>query len=146
LKEPHLTVEENETVDKYINNRFINKHGVDLKIYSQVATGQKKQVLEHLNHKPYKNRYVFHTHTIWDSVLENRSAAFDGFVDMFNKTVAYFLRHTDKQLVITIHPFELAWEEGSYSMLDYINTHFPNLSDNIYFTAFDSCQGLRGCS
>lgn len=132
LQNRDLTSEELKKVDEYINNRLFNNPGIDLKLYSQVATGEKKKVLDYLNRKPYKNRYVFYTHMIWDSVLENQSATFNGFADMFNKTVEYFLKHTDKQLIIKIHPAELVWEKGSYSMLEYIKEHFPKLTDNIY--------------
>jgi len=132
LQNRDLTSEELKKVDEYINNRFFKNMGIDLKLYSQVATGEKKKVMDQLNHKYYKNRYVFYTHTIWDLVSENQSVVFNGFADMFDKTVEYFLKHTDKQLIIKIHPAELIWEKGSYSMLEYIKEHFPKLTDNIY--------------
>ncbi len=132
LKLRDLTSEELKDVDDYINNRFFNNLGIDLMLYNQVATGEKKKVLDNLNRKTYSNRYVFYTHMIWDSVLENQSRAFNGFIDMFNKTVEYFLRNPQKQLVIKVHPAELVWEKGSYSMLDYIRDNFPELTDNIY--------------
>lgn len=132
IKNRDLTHEELREVDEYINNRIVNNLGVDLQRHNQIVAGEKKRVLNHLNSKNYKNRYVLYTHLIWDSVLEKQSEVFSGFIDMFNKTVEYFLKHTDKQLIIKVHPAELVWEKGSYSMLDYIKTHFPELTDNIY--------------
>lgn len=132
LKNRDLTLEELKKVDEYINNRLSNNLGIDLKLHAQVANGDKKKVMDELNSKPYKNRYIFYTHMIWDSALENQSAVFNGFVDMFDKTVEYFLKHTDKQLIIKIHPSELIWEKGSYSMLEHIKKRFSTLTGNIY--------------
>ncbi|MFA5039020.1 MAG: hypothetical protein WC732_05005 [Candidatus Omnitrophota bacterium] len=131
LKTRDLTPQESGKVDDYINRRFFKNLGIDLQLYGEVAAGKKKEVLAGLDKKSYPYRFIFYTHMIWDSVLEKQSAAFKGFADMFDRTMEYFLKHTDKQLIIKIHPAELVWEKGSYSMMDYIKAHFPRLTENI---------------
>lgn len=73
------------------------------------------------------------TSVMWDAQLHYRSNAFPSMLDWVMKTIAYFSRRPDLQLIIRVHPAEVGGMIPSRQRLvDEIRKEFPILPTNIF--------------
>jgi hypothetical protein len=96
------------------------------------------------------------TNVVWDAQLHYPANAFDGMVDWVMHTVAYFKARTDLQLLIRVHPGELAPPGGStvsrQPIAEEIRNAFPDTPKNVFiigpestvstYAAMDKCDSV----
>ena len=73
------------------------------------------------------------TNVIWDAQLHYRANAFPNMMDWVLRTVAYFDRRRDLQLVIRVHPAEVSGAVPSrQGVVDELKARFPTLPPNVF--------------
>ena len=96
------------------------------------------------------------TNVVWDAQLHYPANAFPGMLDWIVKTVAYFRDRPDLQLLIRIHPGEVAPPGGvtksRQPALEEIRHAFPDLPKNVFiippehplstYEAMDRCDSV----
>jgi hypothetical protein len=96
------------------------------------------------------------TNVVWDAQLHYPANAFPGMIDWVTRTVAYFRDRPDLQLLIRVHPGELAPPGGStvsrQPIAEEIRTAFPNMPPNVFiigpestvstYAAMDRCDSV----
>ncbi len=70
------------------------------------------------------------TNVLGDSLTLGRQRITQTMAEMIVKTIGYFIRHPEVQLVIRVHPGEL--NTHGTSMIDVINEAYPVLPENIH--------------
>lgn len=82
------------------------------------------------------------TNVVWDAQLHYPANAFPSMVDWVLRTVAYFKERPDLQLLIRVHPGELAPPGGStvsrQPIAEEIRNAFPQIPDNIFIIGPES--------
>lgn len=75
----------------------------------------------------------------WDAQLHYPANAFENMLEWVFKTIAYFEKRPDLQLLLRIHPAEIRGTVPSQQkLLDEINVRFPKLAPNIHIIAPES--------
>ncbi len=96
------------------------------------------------------------TNVVWDAQLHYPANAFPGMVDWVMRTVAYFRDRPDLQLLIRVHPGELAPPGGStvsrQPIVEEIRSAFPDMPKNVFiigpestvstYAAMDRCDSV----
>lgn len=73
------------------------------------------------------------TNVVWDAQLHYKANAFPGMLDWLARTIAYFARRPDLQLLIRVHPAELTGTLPSRQpVMDEIRRSFPQLPPNVF--------------
>lgn len=73
------------------------------------------------------------TNVVWDAQLHYRANAFSGMLDWLIKTVEYFGKRSDLQLLIRVHPAEISGTVPSQQrVVDELKRAFPRLSHNVF--------------
>jgi hypothetical protein len=73
------------------------------------------------------------TNVVWDAQLHYKANAFPGMLDWLTKTIAYFERRPDIQLLIRVHPAELTGTLPSRQpAVTEIHRVFPRLPNNVF--------------
>lgn len=81
---------------------------------------------------PAKPAIALLTNVVWDAQLHYRTNVFPNMIDWVLKTIAYFSKRPDLQLIIRIHPAERKGTIPSRQpMAEEIARAFPNLPENI---------------
>jgi len=70
------------------------------------------------------------TNVLGDSLTLGRQVFSENMADWIEKTLDYFAKRTDTQLVIRVHPGEMLTHGPS--MVDVVNKRFPQLPENIH--------------
>ena len=82
------------------------------------------------------------TNVVWDAQLHYPANAFPGMVDWVTRTIAYFKSRPDLQLLIRVHPGELAPPGGStvsrQPIAAEIRSVFPDMPGNVFIIEPDS--------
>jgi len=82
------------------------------------------------------------TNVVWDAQLHYPANAFDNMIDWVLKTIVYFSRRPDLQLLIRVHPGELAPPGGSTKsrqpIVEEIRKAFPTLPANVFIVGPES--------
>ncbi len=73
------------------------------------------------------------TNVVWDAQLHYKANAFPGMLDWLIKTIEYFAKRPDLQLLIRVHPAELTGTlRTRQPAVDEIRRAFPHLPPNIF--------------
>jgi hypothetical protein len=73
------------------------------------------------------------TNVVWDAQLHYRANAFANMTDWLMRTIAYFARRPDLQLLVRVHPAEITGAVPSRQpVVDEIRAHFPTLPSNVF--------------
>jgi len=72
------------------------------------------------------------TNVVWESCAEYESRAFPDMLVWIQKTISYFKKRKDLQLVIRVHPAEVTGNKSTQLAIDEIKKMFKNLPDNVY--------------
>lgn len=72
------------------------------------------------------------TNIVWEAYAEYQSRIFPDMLTWIRKTIAYFKKRSDLQLLIRIHPAEEMWNISRQLALDEINKMFPELPSNVF--------------
>lgn len=79
------------------------------------------------------------TNVVWDAQLHYPANAFPNMLDWLNKTISYFARRPDVQLLIRVHPAEITGTLPSHQpAVDEIHKAFPILPNNVFVIPPDS--------
>ena len=79
------------------------------------------------------------TNVIWDAQLHYRANAFPNMMDWLVRTVGYFARRPDLQLLIRVHPAEVTGSVPSRQpVVEEIRAHVPSLPSNVFLIPADS--------
>lgn len=79
------------------------------------------------------------TNVVWDAQLHYRANAFAGMLDWLIKTVEYFGKRSDLQLLIRVHPAEISGTLSSNQrVVDELVRVFPQLPNNVFVIAPES--------
>ncbi len=79
------------------------------------------------------------TNVVWDAQLHYKANAFPSMSDWLSKTIAYFEKHTDLQLLIRVHPAELTGTLPSRQpAMAEIHRAFPQLPSNVFIISPNS--------
>lgn len=70
------------------------------------------------------------TNVLGDSLTLGRQRITQTMAEMIVKTIDYFIRHPDLQLVVRVHPGEL--KTHGTSMVDVIHQNYPDIPENIH--------------
>lgn len=96
------------------------------------------------------------TNVVWDAQLHYPANAFPGMVDWVMRTITYFKGRPDLQLLIRVHPGELAPPGGStvsrQPITAEIRSTFPSMPENVFiigpestvstYAAMDRCDSV----
>ncbi len=96
------------------------------------------------------------TNVVWDAQLHYPNNAFPGMIDWVMRTIAYFRSRPDLQLLIRVHPGELAPPGGStvsrQPIAEEIHSKFPHMPNNVFiigpestvstYAAMDRCDSV----
>lgn len=96
------------------------------------------------------------TNVVWDAQLHYPANAFPGMIDWVMRTIAYFRKRPDLQLLIRVHPGELAPPGGStvsrQPIVEEIRSTFPDMPANVFiigpestvstYAAMDRCDSV----
>lgn len=73
------------------------------------------------------------TNVVWDAQLHYRANAFPGMLDWLIKTVEYFGKRSDLQLLIRVHPAEISGTlPSNQRVVDELKHVFPQLPHNVF--------------
>lgn len=135
LSQLPIKEEERKRVDNYLNKR-IKGLTQDHKMYKDCFKKEKeknlflKLLLESKN--KYSKNFVMYPNLAWDAAIEGGiSDIFKDVFDWIDKTVEFFKKKPDYQLIIRTHPAELVWDECNQSIDEYITKKYSPLPDNI---------------
>lgn len=77
------------------------------------------------------------TNIIWESYAEYKSRVFSDMLIWIKKTIQYFEKRKDLQLLIRIHPAEKQWHVSRQLALDEIKKMFKKLPANVFIINSD---------
>jgi hypothetical protein len=73
------------------------------------------------------------TNVVWDAQLHYPANAFSSMLDWLSKTIAWFARRPDLQLLVRVHPAEVTGAFPSrQKVVDFLAQHFPQLPPNVH--------------
>ena len=73
------------------------------------------------------------TNVMWDAQLHYRANAFPNMLDWMIRTIEYFARRPDLQLLIRVHPAEITGMVPSrQKIVEELQQHFPTLPPNVF--------------
>jgi len=105
VKDTPLTKKQNDAVDNYIQSRI--KHTEDRLVYNFGDYEKPKILKDRLGLEEHKPIYTLFTNVLWDAASSQREIAFENPIEWVIKTIEWFRKHQDKQLIVKIHPAEV---------------------------------------
>jgi hypothetical protein len=86
-----------------------------------------------------KRKVLLLTNVSWDAQLHYKSRIFFDMHDWIEKTIKWFVKHPELDLIIRVHPAEITGKiQSRDQIVDYINKTFSNLPENIVIVGPDS--------
>jgi len=96
-------------------------------------TTEKDKILASLTLDPKKPCVALLTNVLWDAQLHYPANAFSNMMEWLVETIHYFVKRSELQLVIRVHPAELNGRIPSRQLVvNEIAKHFPTLPGNIH--------------
>jgi hypothetical protein len=137
----------NEDISKWQNIEWSGNKEVELKNYLQgrwfgdddwINFNQENPSVNHdsiikkLSIDPNKPCFALLTNVLWDAQLHYPANAFKNMLEWVFETIQFFIKRTDLQLIIRVHPAENTGRIVSrQKIIDEINVKFPDLPKNI---------------
>ncbi len=132
-----LTREENQQLDKYLVERSAGRMSVIN--YWPEKIENRDLIYQMLGMDQAKRTAVLFPNITWDSAVFEQDIAFDGMFDWLDRTIEYFLKHPEFQLVIRAHPAERILPGSTReSVAGYIEKRFPVLPKHIIVVPSES--------
>lgn len=128
-----LKKEEETQLDAYLGERFSGKVGEYL-VYKGDFNNEsaKNYILKSLLKNNYARRYVLYPNVGWDgSIKGDTSEVFENMFDWIDKTIDFFKKNKDKQLIIKSHPAEIVSDGCNITVEEHIIKKHGLLPDNI---------------
>jgi len=124
-----LDEEEKKDLACFLDKREEGSEG-QIALYNYSDT-DKEQLEKQFNFNKYDKTYVMFPNVPWDAALLSADVAFKNVYDWISNTIEFFEDKPKLQLIIKIHPSEIRVMESKRTLLDYINSKFPSLPENI---------------
>ena len=105
VKNKDLSQKELEEINAYLDSRISHKD--DVFVYNFGKETSKKETIENLGLDADKPIYTLFTNVLWDAASAQREIAFKNPVEWVLKTIQWFNEHSEKQLIVKIHPAEV---------------------------------------
>lgn len=128
-----LRAEEMSQLSVYINKRFEGRLG-EYSMYKGDFhdLDAKNLVLKSLFEKDYSRRYILYPNVSWDGSIKGyTSETFKDMFDWLDKTVDFFKKNKNYQLIIKSHPAEIITDKCNVSLESYLKEKHGLLPDNI---------------
>lgn len=130
LKDKPLTILENEKLDKYIMERYSGKGQVT--DYWSFIESKASKITKVLNIDKKKKLAVLFPNIAWDTALYERDICFKNMFEWLKKTIEYFIRNKECQLIIRAHPGEEIIRGAQRdAVVSWINHSYKKLPNNI---------------
>ena len=128
IKEIPLTIDENKKLDDYLDSRIT--HEKDVLKYNFGLYEDHKETFRRLNLSQDKPVYSLYTNVLWDAASAQREIAFSNPVDWVYRTINWFIKNQEYQLIVKIHPAEvvIGTNQPFYNL---INEKYDELPNNI---------------
>ncbi|MBI4679682.1 MAG: hypothetical protein HY753_00325 [Nitrospirae bacterium] len=132
-----LNPEEDQRLDNYLSERSQGRMSVVN--YWPEKEDDERKIREILGIDPNKKTVVLFPNITWDSALFEKDIAFKGMFDWLERTIEYFVGHSEYQLIIRAHPAEVILP-GSLreSVISYIRDKHLDLPKNIILVSPES--------
>ena len=128
VKDRKLLPEEELKVDNYLKSRISHKN--DVMVYNFGVLETEIQSYKRFDLDPNKPIFTLFTNVLWDAASAQKELVFKNPVDWVIKTIGWFAKHPEKQLLIKIHPAEIViGTRQPFVML--IGKYFPNIPKNV---------------
>ena len=101
-KNQSLNEEENRILDEYLLER--SQGGRSVVNYWPDKVEDKKLICETLGIDLSKRTAILFPNITWDSALFEKDVAFNGMFDWLDRTIDFFIVHSDYQLIVRAHP------------------------------------------
>lgn len=90
-------------------------------------------LIERLGLRPEKPMASMFTNVLWDTAVFRRDVGFEGMFDWVLKTIAWFERRPELQLLIRVHPAEIriTMFESRDRVIDRLQAAYPRLPANV---------------
>jgi len=120
-----------ETIQKYLKSRWQGTQ--DWIKFHQNPTENLKAIAQELGVDFSKPCIGMLTNVVWDAQLHYPANAFPDMIDWVIRTIAYFVKRPELQLIIRVHPAEIRGTLPSRQpIVDEINKVFPQLPSNVF--------------
>ena len=123
-----LTAAQEERVDRYLASR--RSHENDTLIYNFGQEEAAEELRARLRLDPQKPTFVLFTNVLWDAAAIQREIVFENPIEWVMQTIEWFASHSEKQLVIKIHPAEVVIGTNQ-PFASLIASRFPKLPANV---------------
>jgi hypothetical protein len=129
-KRKTLTPDEEKELDTYLNLRT-NATSESGDTYLYGFSSEDHDLRKQFNVDQYDKTIIVFPNVPWDISLLNADKAYNDVYTWISETIKLFQDKPNIQLIIKIHPSEVAVMESAQTVMDYINTTFPQLPSNI---------------
>lgn len=127
VKDKELTLPEQKKIDAYLLSRISHKD--DVLVYNFGEKEDLDTTLHRFKINPDKTTFGLFTNVLWDAASVHREIAFDNPIEWVLKTIEWFIKNSDKQLILKIHPAELVIGTNM-PFISIINQKFPDLKEH----------------
>ena len=103
-KEIPLTDSQNRILDDYLHSR--RNHERDVLVYNHSPEESEDSLIRKLNLSNDKPIITLFTNVLWDAASAQREIVFKDAISWVIETVKWFTEHSDRQLIVRIHPAE----------------------------------------
>jgi hypothetical protein len=124
-----LNEEEEKELDNFFDKRISGKEG-QVAFY-EFSDTTKETLEKEFRFSKYDNTYVIFPNVPWDADLSTANTVFEGVHDWIISTIDFFKKKPNLQLIVKIHPSELKVMESESTVLDYINSKYSSIPENI---------------
>ena len=130
-------VKQEEEIDEYLRSRWSGSQ--DWIWFHDTMDARDETLVKETGLDLSKPVIGLLTNVMWDAQLHYRANAFPNMLDWLTKTILYFKKRPELQLLIRIHPAELRGLVPSRQMVqDEIHRQFPQLPSNVFIIPPDS--------
>ncbi len=128
-----LKKEEESQLKSYLDKRFKGKLGEYLMYKGDFGdSNAKNSILKSLFKGNYARRYVMYPNVAWDGNIKGyTSEVFEDMFDWLDKTVEFFKKNRNYQLIIKSHPAEIITDKCNTSVATYMEERHGPLPENI---------------
>ena len=128
-----LKKEEESQLKDYLDGRFKGKLGEYLMYKGDFDDqNEKNSMIKSLFKKSYKRRYILYPGVAWDGSIKGyTSEVFEDMFDWLDKTVDFFKKNKNYQLIVKSHPAEIITDKCNTSVVAYLEEKHGTLPENI---------------
>lgn len=143
------TAELEEEIMEYLVSRWTGQYDW-MKFLESGAEDKPEDIARELGLDPSKPVIGLLTNVVWDAAVYYPGNAFPNMLDWLLKTISFFEKRPDLQLLIRVHPAEIkSWQKSRQFAVDEIKKAFPQLPTNIFIippeSTINTYKAMMGC-